>query len=122
MDNSIVTIIVAILSSGALSALINGFFQSRRDKRSKENGLESKVDALTQEISELRAADKKHEIDQIRSEMKMMIYNDPDKEDDLLRMGQHYFVDLGANWTMGKTYTQWLRSRNIKIPTWVKEE
>lgn len=116
------TIILALISSGVLSTLITALFQFLQTKKSKADGLESKVDALTTEIADLKKADQKREIDQIRSEMKLMIYNDPDKEDDLLRMGQHYFVDLKANWTMGRTYAEWLRSRGIDIPDWVKED
>ena len=129
MENVTLTIVVALLSSSALSALITGLFQAHRDKQSKKDGAEAKIEAVVEkqdEIintqNEIKNTLKKQEIDQIRTEMKMMIYNDPSKEEDLLRMGQHYFVDLDANWTMGRTYVDWLKSRNIEIPGWVKED
>ena len=127
--NIIVTLVIGVLSSGALAALINNIFQNKRDKSSKENGLEAKVDTLSGKLddlvaeqTEIRDALRKQEIDQIRTEMKLMIYNDPSKEEELLRMGQHYFEDLNANWTMGKTYAEWMRSRNITVPHWVRED
>ena len=123
MDGAIITtLIVGVLSSASLVALINGLFQRKRDKESKATGLESKINTILEDQNDIKKTLRKQEIDQIRTEMKLMIYNDPSKEDDLLRMGQHYFVDLDANWTMGKTYTEWLRSRGIEIPQWVRED
>lgn len=122
MDNSIVTIIVAILSSGALSALINGFFQSRRDKQSKETGLESKVDDIKKKQDTIIADQKKQEGDILRVELKLMISDFPEKEDDILRLAEHYFGDMHRNWVMGSTFQQWLDDRGLDVPNWYHKE
>lgn len=118
MDSVIVTLIVAVLSSGALSALINGYFESRRDKRSKENGLEKKVTDILDDQAKIISAQKKHEGDIVRVELKLMISDFPDKEEDILRLGEHYFNDLHGNWVMWAVFKQWLDQRKIEAPVW----
>ena len=122
MDNSIVTIIVAILSSGALSALINAIAQGRRDKQSKATGLESKVDTVIADQDKIMKAQKKQEGDIIRVELKLMISNFPEKEEDILRLAEHYFKDLHGNWVMATTFKQWLDERGLELPQWYNED
>ncbi len=112
------TIIIAILSSGALSALITGLFQYLQNKKSKKDGLESKVDDIIEDQLEIIKAQKKHEGDIVRVELKLMISDFPDKEDDILRLGEHYFNDLKGNWVMWAVFKQWLDQRKIDPPVW----
>ena len=114
------TIIIAILSSGALSALITGLFQWLQTKRSKKDGLEKKVDDIIDDQVKIMASQKKHEGDIVRVELKLMISDFPDKEDDILKLGQHYFGDLDGNWVMWAVFKQWLDSRNLPTPLWFK--
>lgn len=119
---SIVTLVVGVLSSASLVALINGIFQRKRDKESKSTGLESKVDTLVEDQAKVMKAQKKQEGDIIRVELKLMISSFPEKEEDILRLAQHYFCDLHGNWVMATTFKQWLDERGIEIPQWYIED
>lgn len=121
MDNVIVTLIVAVLSSGALSALINGFFQSRRDKRSKENGLESKVDALTKKQTEINDRLILSEKDALRTQLMVLIKDYPDEKTDILRLGETYFSKLGGNWILTDIFAKWCKDSGTQLPPWFKE-
>lgn len=114
------TIIIAILSSGALSALITGLFSILQTRKSRKTGLESKVDKVIAEQETIISAQKRHEMDILRVELKLMITAFPDKEEDILRIGEHYFTE-GGNWVMSAVFKQWLDDRNIKIPNWFTE-
>ena len=134
MDGAIITtLIVGVLSSGALVALVNNLFQRRRDierdKESKATGAEAKIDTIVEKVHELADEQteilhrqKKQEGDILRVELRLMISDFPDKEEDILRLGEHYFKDLNANWVMASVYQQWLQQRNLPTPPWFRNE
>lgn len=116
------TIIIAILSSGALSALITGLFQLMQTRKSKKDGLESKVDGILEDQVKIMDAQKKHEGDIVRVELKMMIADFPDDETDILRLAEHYFRDLHGNWVMATIFKKWLADRHLELPNWFSED
>ena len=121
MESVTTTIIVALLSSGALSALIAGLFQIWQTKQSKKDGLESKVDTLVADQDKIIKAQHRHEMDILRVELKLMISDFPDQESDILRIAEHYFTD-GGNWVMSSTFLAWLQQRNLPTPPWFRNE
>ena len=115
------TIVLALISSGVLSTLITAIFQYLQTKRSQKDGLESKVDTLVAEQDKMLKAQKKQEGDILRVELKLMISDFPEQEADILRLAQHYFNDLHANWVMAATFKQWLKQRGIDLPDWYND-
>lgn len=116
------TIILALISSGVLSTLITALFQYLQNRKSRKDGLESKVDKLGTDITEITKAQKKAEGDIIRVELKLMISDFPDEESDILRLAEHYFKDLHGNWVMATTFNAWLKSRGLPSPSWYDKE
>ena len=112
------TIIIAILSSGALSALITGLFSLLQTRRSRKSGLESKVDSIAETQEKIIKAQERHEGDILRVELKLMISDFPTKEDDILRLAEHYFKDEGHNWVMSAVFLTWLQDRGLPTPPW----
>ena len=129
MDGAIITtLIVGVLSSGALVALINNLFQRKRDKESKATGAEAKIDTIVSKVDtiaddqeRIMKAQHRHEMDILRVELKLMISDFPDQESDILRIGEHYFTD-GGNWVMSSTFLAWLQQRNLPTPPWFRNE
>lgn len=113
------TIILALISSGVLSTLITALFQYLQTRKSRKDGLESKVDAIVEDQEKIMAAQHRHEMDILRVELKLMISDFPSKTDDILRIGQHYFTD-GGNWVMESVFQSWLDDQGLKAPTWFK--
>lgn len=114
------TLIIALLSSGVLSTLITGIFQLIQTKRSRKTGLESKVDKLAERQEKILEAQKRLEMEILRVELKLVIKAYPEKEEDILRLGECYFSQ-GGNWVMGSVFRQWLSERGITIPKWFHE-
>ncbi len=46
MDNTVLTIILAVISSSAFSAVVNGIIAARREKRQKETGVSAGIRML----------------------------------------------------------------------------
>ena len=111
------TVIIAILSSGALSALITGLFQIWQTKKSKKDGLESKVDDIAAKQQSILKAQERHELDILRVELKMMIADFPDDESDILRLAEAYFTK-GGNWIASILFKKWLDERGLPFPAW----
>lgn len=116
------TIILALISSGVLSTLITALFQYLQNRKSRKDGLESKVDKIAADNADIKKAQKKTEGDIIRVELKLMISNFPDEESDILRLAEHYFKDLHGNWVMATTFNAWLKSRGLASPDWYDKE
>lgn len=99
------TIILAVIGSGALSALIAGIFQlinNRRDKTDRR----------------FRTLEK----DVLRTQMLLMIKEFPEEKTEILKLGQHYFEDLAGNWVLSSLFLRWLKDNNIEKPDWFKED
>ena len=82
----IVTIVVAIVSSGALSAIVNAILTARREKRQKETGVSAGVRMLL--------------YDRIKHLGKAYIQRGSvtsDELEDLIAMHKIYHDDLGGN-------------------------
>lgn len=116
------TIIIALISSGVLSTLITAVFQYLQTKKSKKDGMESKVDDIIADQEKIMASQKRHEGDIVRVELKMMIADFPDDENDILRLAEHYFHDLHGNWVMAAIFKKWLTDRHLELPNWFEEE
>lgn len=114
------TIIIALLSSGVLSTLITAVFQYLQTKKSKKDGMESKVGTIATDQEKLLKDMKRLEGDILRVEMKVMIANFPEREEDILKIGEHYFGELHRNWVMESSFRQYLDDRGIEPPIWFR--
>lgn len=75
--------------------------------------LDGKFDALTSEISALRAeseqADKEQKLSITRLELTNLIAHNPENVVEIERVARYYFVDLGGDWYMSKIYSDWAK-------------
>ncbi|MBQ6765336.1 MAG: hypothetical protein IJP45_09175 [Paludibacteraceae bacterium] len=99
------TIILAVIGSGALSALIAGIFQLINNRREKTD-------------ERFRTLEK----DVLRTQLMLMIADFPNEKTDILKLAQHYFEDLDGNWVLSSVFSGWLKENDIAIPEWFKGE
>ena len=99
------TIILAVIGSGALSALIAGIFQLINNRREKTD---ERFKALEKDI--------------LRTQLMLMIADFPNEKTDILKLAQHYFEDLDGNWVLSSVFSSWLKENDIAIPEWFKGE
>ena len=108
-------IIIAVIGSGALSALIAGIF----------NLLISRKGRLSQIEGQLKEIDKKliqTEKDELRTQLLLMISDYPHEKQEILRLAEHYFGDLHGNWYATTIFNSWLEQNCIARPEWFRKE
>ena len=98
-------IIIAIIGSGALSAIIAGIFNLINNRREK-----------------LDKRFKMFEKDILRTQMLLMLKEFPEEKSEILKLAQHYFGDLNGNWYLTTVFNHWLERNNIAKPEWFKED
>ena len=99
MDELTMTIIAAILGSNALFAFVQ-FLIARSDNRI---GLKDNLDKL--------------EKDGLRTQLLLMILMKPEAEQEILTLGERYFIKLKGNWYMTGVFASWCDERELK-PEW----
>lgn len=109
------TIIVAIISSGALSALVSGIFGLVQARKSRQKEIEEELKAVKEKLD---IAEK----DALRTQLMVMIKLYPSEKTDILRLAEHYFVKLDGNWVMTNIFREWCEATDTKIPGWFKED
>ena len=116
------TIIVAILGSGALSALISGIFNliSNSNKRRKE--IADQLIIINHRLETIENNQAKAEKDQCRTQLLLLIADYPDEMAEIMKLAEHYFGDLKGNWYLTSLFNRWLEEKGIAKPEWFKED
>lgn len=113
-------ILIAVIGSGTLGILITKIF----DLISERNKLKAKQkedqEKLQNELSEIKAAVKLNEKDNIRTQLMVMIKDYPYETNDILRLGEHYFKDLKGNWVLTDIFGSWATGHGVIVP-WFPE-
>lgn len=100
-------IIIAILGGGNLLLFIK-FLIERADAKKDKN-----EDSIKDKLTIL-------EKDGIRTQLLMLILMQPDETAEILKVAEHYFVKLKANWYMTGLFGKWCEQRGLK-PDWFDE-
>lgn len=105
------SIIIAIVGSGALSAVIAGIFNLIINRKGRLKSIEDKIDHLDSES-------KKSEKDALRTQLLLMLSDYPEEKTEILRLAERYFGVLKANWYMTTLFNNWLVKYKIAKPEW----
>lgn len=101
----------AIIGSGALSAIIAGFFNVFINRKGRLKQIEDKIDHLQEE-------NHKSEKDALRTQLLLMLSDYPTEKAEILRLAQRYFGELHANWYMTPLFNKWLEEYQVAKPEW----
>lgn len=100
-----INIIIAIIGSGALSAIIAGIFNLINNRRER---LDKRFEKFEKDI--------------LRTQMLMMLKLFPEEKQEILKLAEHYFGDLNGNWYLTTMFNHWLEAHKIARPEWFKED
>lgn len=98
------TIIIAIVGSGALSALIAGIFQLINNHQDKSK---ARMELLEKDI--------------LRTQMLLMLSDFPEEKTEIMKLAEHYFSDLHGDWYMTDMFNKWLTDSGNSKPEWFKD-
>ena len=100
-------IIIAVLSSTAISSLVI-FFITRKDKRQDDhNEILEKLTRLEHDMS--------------RTQLLLLMNDMPDNTTEILIVAEYYFVNLKGDWYMSILFDEWLEKKGLNIPVWYKK-
>lgn len=100
MSSTVTTIVVAILASNALFAFLQ-FLITRHDTKKNVKG-------------KLKTLEK----DGLRTQLLLLILMQPDEQQEILTLAEHYFKDLHGNWYMTSIFNKWLQKSDVAKPEW----
>ena len=104
-------IILAAFASSGLFGLIQ-FLVKRHDER------KGKGKQLTDAIESLKKKIDRQERDSCRTQLLLLMSDFPDMKDEILKVSEHYFKDLDANWYMSSLFSYWCEANHINLPSW----
>lgn len=107
MDN----IIIAIIGSGALSALIAGIFNLIINRRGRLGAIESELKQTNEELKLIKK-------DGVRTQLLVLISDYPNEKQEILKLAEYYFVTLHGNWYATALFNDWLIKNEIASPAW----
>lgn len=111
-------IVLAVIGSGALSALISGGFGLlNRHLENKE-----KVAKQKNELEDLKKQLKKLEKDSVRTQLLLLMTDFPTNQQEIEEVAQHYFVDYSGNWYMTGLFSSWLTEHEYGEPEWFRSK
>lgn len=98
-------LVIAILGSGALSALISGVFTAvnnyQNNKKEKNDGRFKRL-----------------EVDIVRTQLLLLLSDYPSNVAEIMKVAEHYFSDLKGDWYMTSLFFDWLQENEIAEPAW----
>lgn len=120
------TLLISILGSAAffsfLQFLITRWDRKKEKKEEKKDGLKKDIDDIKDALQEIKDMCDVHEKDITRAQLLILLASYPQDISEIMRLGEHYFADLEANWFMSSIFATWLKDNKIAKPTWFKSE
>ena len=101
-------LLIAVLGGGNLLLFIK--FLVERHDRKKEKELEDFAKSLN-----------KLEKDGVRTQLLLLILLRPDEQTEILKIAEHYFVKLKANWYMTSVFSKWCDEHGLE-PDWFERK
>lgn len=104
-------IVLAAFASTGLFGFVQFLVKRHDDKKGKAKQLADSIDSLKKKID-------RQERDSCRTQLLLLLSDFPDMTEEILKVAEHYFRDLDANWYMTTLFAKWCRKANIELPSW----
>lgn len=104
-------ILIAVLGGG--NALLFIKFLIERHDRKHETKEENELGGINDRLGKL-------EKDGIRTQLLLLILLRPDEQTEILKVAEHYFCKLHANWYMTSMFKKWCDEQGLE-PEWFDE-
>ena len=105
------TLLIAVLGGG--NAILFIKFLIERHDRIKEAEKEDELGAINDRLEKL-------EKDGIRTQLLLLILLRPDEQTEILKVAEHYFCKLKANWYMTSMFKKWCDEQGLE-PEWFED-
>ena len=102
MSENATAILLGVLGSSAFCELVRYYI----GRKTSKNEITERLDKL--------------EKDGVRNQLITLIHDYPNRVDEIMEVGHHYFVDLQGNWFATGLFEEWLEKNNFNKPKWLK--
>lgn len=117
----ILELILAIIGSGALSALISGIFQLINNRKGKFAAIEKRLGDIDERLNIIEQKQKISEKDELRTQLLLLLADYSHDTSEIMKIAEHYFSDLEGNWYCTSLFNTWLEDNMIAKPEWFKD-
>lgn len=117
ISETAVTILVAVLSS---SGLIGGIFSVINTVLSRKAARSDKQKEIEAKLAELEKATQENKMDATRVQMLLLMSDYPDDKQEILKIAERYFKDMGGNFYMDSLFSKWLIKNDLTKPSWFR--
>lgn len=105
--SDVLTIVLACIGSSGLFTLIQYLIQRHDHKTDYLAMFEAKLNQIERETC--------------RCQLLIMMNHYKSEKCEILKLAQHYFVDLNGDFYMTSIFQKWLSKNEIEKPTWFSE-
>ena len=95
-------IILAAFASSGLFGLIQFLIKRHDEKKGKSKQLVNSIESLKKKIDI-------QERDSCRTQLLLLMAIFPDNIDEIMKIAEHYFKDLKANWYLSSMFLKWCK-------------
>lgn len=120
MKEILLPVLLGCLGSTALFTFLQFLISRRDNKKDKKDELRKELKEIKQELSEIKSLCNIHEKDICRSQLLLLIADYPEDKTEIMKLAEHYFADLKANWYMSSIFNTWLENNDTTKPDWFK--
>lgn len=114
-------LLIAVLGGGNLILFIKFLIERHDAKKEKAEAKKENEKAKTDEANAIKDQLRRLEKDGVRTQLLLLILMEPDDETEILRIAEHYFVKLKANWYMTGLFARWCDKRGLE-PDWFNKD
>lgn len=117
---------VLITSAAGIIILVISFYVDRQTKyieenfhsalTNHENEAAKEVKVMTSTVEAIKDIASDTRKDTLRIQLMMMIQNQPENTDTILKLAETYFVKMHGDWYMTSEFRKWSKAHKIDIP------
>jgi len=104
-------VILTALASTGFFSLVQFLIKRHDERKGKTKQFADAIESLKKKID-------RQERDSCRTQLLLLMSDFPDMKDEILKVAEHYFKDLEANWYMTTLFSVWCEKHNINLPMW----
>ena len=117
---------ILITSAAGIIILVISFYVDKQTKYIEDNfhsalsnhetEAAKEVKNITTAVSAIRDITLDTRKDTLRIQLMMMMQNQPDNEDSILKLAETYFMKLRGDWYMTSEFKKWAKAHNVEVP------
>ena len=117
---------ILIASTAGFVMLLTSFYVDRQTKYIEENfntamsnheiDANKNMQAVSKAVEDLKGISIDTRKDTLRIQLMLLIQNQPDNIDSILKLAETYFMKLHGDWYMTSEFKKWAKAHDIEVP------